>query len=51
MGYQDAIIIIYGEAIRLKAKQDLVDKSNKYDIGEDALINANVHNYMKCKAN
>ena len=31
MGYRDAIIIAYGEAIRLKAKQDLVDKSNRYN--------------------
>ena len=29
MGFRDAIIIAYGEAIRLKAKQDLVDKSNR----------------------
>ena len=30
MGFQGAIVIGYGEAIRLKAKQDLVDKSNRY---------------------
>ena len=35
MGYRDAIIIAYGEAIRLKAKQDLVDKSNRYSESDD----------------
>lgn len=32
MGYREAIIIAHGEAIRLKAKQDFVDKRNRYEV-------------------
>ncbi|XP_028390811.1 major vault protein-like [Dendronephthya gigantea] len=39
MGFRDAIVIGYGEAIRLKAKQDLVDKSNRKRVtGEEWLV-------------